>query len=586
MNGERKISLGCNCITECLDQNAGAVLWINDYYRKKAEVLQLYKENVEQFVMPKLWQTPEAFCRAKEYSVKVYKTVISNLSRQMDRMHQSRFGERGWNIILGDWLRVYIDGLYDKYTRMKYAAEYYPDLFLKKSNIWYIPRGRYLSDSEILQLQLYNDVYDIIYLGNTIVNSKNEQYEVMEDIPMEPEKNEESHGFRKQSVKAIKRLVYRKDVTLYLNVPYLNLSRTTLELLSRGRIRRLVFPHMNIPSNGISMDKRKMLKRDMDYGDEFINLVYDCFWRHLPMECVEDFQDYYRVYKRSDLKAKTKIVDSNTVYGSFLFKIFAADSINHGGKLEIVQHGGNYCVEKYIGLWEFEIADKYYTWGNGFIAKNRGNMFAMPTPKTLSVRKRKRQNILFVGYAILPYVAIFRNFYSMKMEELYEAEDFFFQELLQKSRKALKVRCYPVDPWWGRKESLREKFTWMQFDDNLSYYTSMSEAQLVVTSIISTTCMESINCNIPTIIFCSEDFFVPDENAVEILNELRRVKVLLDNPKDAADLINNNLEFIDAWWNVSERKAAVGRFRKMYASRGRFPKLKWIREMMKESEGI
>ena len=114
----------------------------------------------------------------------------------------------------------------------------------------------------------------------------------------------------------------------------------------------------------------------------------------------------------------------------------------------------------------------------------------------------------------------------------------------------------------------------------------MTEAKLVVTNVISTTCMESINCDIPTIIFCSDDFFVPDENAVEILNELRRVKVLFDDPKEAADFINNNLECIDAWWKEPERKAVVSRFREMYASRGRFPKLKWIREMLKESKAM
>ena len=579
---KERVCLGCNCIAECLDQEAKAVLWINDYYKRKAKKLQLYPENVSQYVMPGFWQTQEGFCRAKEYSMKVYGIVISNLARQMDMMHHSRFGERGWNIILGDWLRVYIDGLYDKYARMKYAAEYYPKLFIKKSDIWYIPRGRFLSNSEILQLQLCSDAYNAVYFQNTAVNMDDERYEVMENILMQAEKSEERCGIRQRLLKVIKDLICRRDVTLYINTPYLALSRLTLELLSGGRIRRLTLPDMPMPVNRISVDKRKLLERNEDYGDAFINLVYDCIWRHIPMECVEDFQNYYEVYQKSDLKVKTKIVDSNTVYGSFLFKIFVADAINHGGKLEIVQHGGNYCIEKYIGLWEFEIADKYYTWGNGFIAKNRYNMYEMPIPKTLSVKKRKRESILFVGYANLPYVSIFRNFYSVKMDEMYEDEDLFFRELQQKGRKALRVRCYPVDPWWGRRDSLEQKFTWMKFDRNADYYTSMSEAKLVVASLISTTCMECVNCDIPTIIFSSDVFFIPDENAVEILDELRKVNVVFDDPKKAANFINSNLECIDTWWEEPERKAVVSRFREMYASRGSFPKLKWIREMLKE----
>lgn len=582
---KERVCLGCNCIAECLDQEAEAVLWINDYYKKKATELSLYTENVAQYVMPKFWQTQAEFCSAKEYSVRVYKTIIPNLARQMDMMHHSCLGERGWNIILGDWLRVYIDGFYDKYVRIKYAENYYPNLYLKKNNVWYIPRGRYLSNSEVLQLQLYSDAYDFVYL-NITENMEEERYDVMDDRSEKDKKSEERHGIKRKMVNGIERLFCRKDVTLYIHTPYLTLSRTTLEILSGGRIRRLLLPDIKIPFNAIAIDKRKMLKRNVDYNDEFVNLIYDCIWRHIPMEYIEDFQDYYRAYKKSDLKVNTKIVDSNTVYSSFLFKIFIADAINHGGKLEMIQHGGNYCIEKYIGLWEFEIADKYYTWGNGFIKNTKGNMYAMPLPKTLTRKKRKRKNILFIGYAYPPYVAMFRNFFTMKIEELYREEDSFFGELEQKCKAILRVRCYPMDLWWNRKEILMQNFSWMQFDYNQNYYIAMSEARLVVTHIISTTCMESINCNIPTIIFCSDDFFIPDENAIEILNELRRVKVLFDNPEDAANFINNNLESIDKWWNEPERKAVVGRFRNMYASRGHFPKLKWIREMLKESKAV
>ena len=65
---KERVCLGCNCIAECLDQEAKAVLWINDYYKRKAKKLQLYPENVSQYVMPGFWQTQEGFCRAKEYS--------------------------------------------------------------------------------------------------------------------------------------------------------------------------------------------------------------------------------------------------------------------------------------------------------------------------------------------------------------------------------------------------------------------------------------------------------------------------------------------------------------------------------------
>lgn len=584
---EKQVFLGCGISPELQDEDAKAVLWINDYYMNKAKELNLYSEEVEHYVMPKFWQTQKEFCQAKEYCIAVHKIMIADLAKQLDLMHHSSFGERGWNILIGDWLRVYIEGFYDKYARMKYAAEYYPDLYIKENATWYIPRGRYLQNNEILQGQMYRDVYSFAYLGSVALKPGDEQhYEVMQEMKTKTPQNREGSAIRRGVVKVIKGLLCKKDVTLYINTSYLALSKTTLELLSRGRIQRLTLPNMKCPTNSISLETRKLLKRDVDYGDAFINLVYDCIGSHIPMECVEDFHDYYIMYQNAGLQTNTKIVDAITVYGNFLFKIFAADTVNKGGKLEIIQHGGNYCVERYIGLYEFQFASKFYTWGNAFVRKNTGNMYPMPMPKILSIKKRKQNNILFVGYVNYPYVARIGNLYAMKMEEFYEQEDLFFCSLDLDSRQQLCVRCYHEDPWWERRKRLAQKFPWMQFDSNRIYYKSMTEAKLVVTNVISTTCMESINCDIPTIIFCSDDFFVPDENAVEILNELRRVKVLFDDPKEAADFINNNLECIDAWWKEPERKAVVSRFREMYASRGRFPKLKWIREMLKESKAM
>ena len=61
---------------------------------------------------------------------------------------------------------------------------------------------------------------------------------------------------------------------------------------------------------------------------------------------------------------------------------------------------------------------------------------------------------------------------------------------------------------------------------------------------------------------------------------------MFNNAQDAADFINKNEQRIESWWNEKERKEVVNRFRKMYASHDCFAKLKWIREILKESKTI
>ena len=582
-NEKEKILLGCN--SEMADESASAILWINNFYRKKAQEFRLYNDNVAQYVLPEFWQTKEEFCGAKDYSIKVYKTVIIELAKQMDALHHTSFGEKGWDIILFQWLYIYIESFYDKYVRISYAVSRYPDLFMKSSDTWYIPRENYLADDEILQTQQYNDVYNFLFLGCED-NLAEEQCQIIQYAHGECEDSTGKSRLRKMIVDLIKRMVCTQELTMYFSASgYLDLSKTTLEILSRGRICRLMLPCLEMAENGISLEMRKGLKRNLDFADPFINMIYEYLWKHIPLKYVEDFQVHYAKYKEMKLQYPAKLVDGVNVYSNLYYKIFVADAINHGSEFEMIQHGGNRCIEKYIGWWEIEIANKYYSWGNGFVKDNRGNMYAMPLSKTLSIKKsrRRQDKILFVGYVNYPYITRFWNFYTMKMEEFYEQEDGFFRALEEKGRNKLRVRCYPNDLWWERKKTLGLKFPWMQFDQNPRYYTSLFETKLVVTNLISTTCMESINCDIPTIIFCSADFFVPDENAVEILNELRRVQVLVDDPKDAADIINKNEEHIEEWWNEKERKKVLNKFKQMYAPHSMWGKYKWINQLLKES---
>lgn len=578
---KKDICLGCSCMPECLDADAKAVLWINDYYKNKAKELHLYTEDVEQYVMPKFWQTKEEFCNAKEYCLSVYKTVMAELAGQLDIMHNTCFGKKGWRVIIGDWIQIYIEAFYDKYIRMKYVSRNYLNLYLKKDEIWYISKENELLISEILQAQQYRDIYEILYPNNIVNNMSGKRYEVIRQAISGSRQDNER---QKKYIMILKKVICRRKATLYLSSQYLALSRTVLELLSGGRIQRIELPEKIVSQNSVLIDMRRMLKRNIDYKDEFINLIYDCLWRHIPMKFIEDFQDYYEISQKLGLKIPTKIVDSIMIYHSMLFKIFVAEAINHSCKLEIIQHGGDYCIEKYTGSWDFEIADKFYTWGNGFIKNNNMNMYAMPCPKTLSVKRKKPRKILFVEYANYPYVTRIEELHAMKMEEFYGQEEVFFQALGQNSRELLQVRCHHFDQWWNRKEVLAQKFPWMQFDITPSYYASMTEARLVVTNVIGTTCMEAISCDIPTLLFFSEEFFVPDENAVEILNELRRVEVLLDSPEKAAELINENADHIEKWWNEKERKKVINKFSAMYASHGPLSKLKWIRELVKESK--
>ena len=82
----------------------------------------------------------------------------------------------------------------------------------------------------------------------------------------------------------------------------------------------------------------------------------------------------------------------------------------------------------------------------------------------------------------------------------------------------------------------------MVFEDSVNF-------KLVVETMNSTGFLESLNLNIPVILFVPKIFFNVKKEYLKFYKLLENVGIIFFNATKAANFINKNYDNLDKWWN-------------------------------------
>lgn len=573
---ESKVLIVYSDRKELFDENASRVLWMHPLYKERKENIlgKPFPRDIKEYLLPKFWSEKEQLISAHEYCQDVKERFLKILSLQLDNMHMTNYGVEGWRLFCGLWLESYLSSMYDKYVRLKYVKEYYQKCYILQDEAFYIEKNTYC----ILDARIHDQQYIDICKNLGIEVS----YDIAASYKQIQSQNEKIYNKKKYK---FSKSIYRKSPVLYLYENHLTINKEFLEFISKGRIRKLQFNFKEVEElqSPISFGLREGFKRKAEFDNEFENMAFDLLGKYIPMIYVECFAELQKCYIRNQIPIPKVIVDSNNNYGDMLFKLLVYDTIKNGGKLNIIQHGGNYCLDRYTCDRESEIATKLYTWGEQKIKENH---YSMNICKLCKKNRRKtKKDILFVDYTwpLNPrYMKNMQVFWAYEIEQ--ETFD-FYRNLDRHIAVQFLMRSRANDDGWHRKERLLQEFPEMRFDTNSSYYKSLESTKLVITNNISTTYIEALAMNIPTIIILKEEYFLPEKTAIEILKELREVQVIISDAKDAARLVNKIGNDVEAWWNEKKRRLIVKKFLRLYGvNQGTLSKLKWYQEIIKESK--
>jgi putative transferase (TIGR04331 family) len=265
-----------------------------------------------------------------------------------------------------------------------------------------------------------------------------------------------------------------------------------------------------------------------------------------------------------------------------------ATAKDSGAKILIGQHGGNYGIQKNMLSEDFErnISNKFCTWGWSEDPKT----VPMPSPKLMDnlvkPRKTKSDGLLFISTSTIANGSIIYPFSNNSFDDYLQWQYEFISLLPQSLRNRLRFRTLRE---WGRDfwGPLKKSYPELQFENayqtRISFRQRLSEARLFICDHLSTTFVEALASNKPTILFWDPHTYQVRDSVKHIFDSLHACGILHYAPQSAALEVEQACANVDVWWSEEKRQKAVRDFRFSMLKFSNNAEREWVNFFISES---
>jgi putative transferase (TIGR04331 family) len=375
-------------------------------------------------------------------------------------------------------------------------------------------------------------------------------------------------------VRIVRRLLRFRQPTIAVIKSFFSESNLNQLLLrSRGRIQYVQMPAVPPPSTSIDVSRRNALCRDGEGFDRFDRFAFAAFQHGMPKALVEDFDAQCKCYSRflDRLKEVRWIVCEAWIgdAGSAMLLALAAErGIRH------LYNEHNYLGHPFLGnnlKYLLPLVDEFATlgWGDG----RAPNLVPAASlfPWVEDTGTSPRQDILYVASIPLArapeinasygesgavnapsYLAFIRTFLSRLSDATLN------QTVLRKypTRHARVMQAYDMD------HALGDQFARMKRVDEGARPARalMQEARLVIADYISTTYLEALMSDIPSVFFWNRDAYHLEPSCANFFDGLQRAGICHTDPVAAARFVETIKDEPRTWWQSSAVREARSDF--------------------------
>lgn len=528
-----------------------------------------------------------------------YENMLHVVTQILNAYHNVLYSKRYWRILLGPYLFSFTNVIYERFVKINKALEFYSDLklpILGKSCFVDIQdyndfSGRIGAD-DLYNLQLITRIICIIKKGNNnfyYINEVNKNSRILTTF-----KRDNFNFFSRIRRKLYKNLnsFFSKRSSVLLYSSYLpELALAKLEIYSKGKISHF-YPMLedSVYYKKDESSRKNLLNIACLYSKEsdFLNIALKILVDEIPtsfIECYKQKQQQTDEIFRSF--APKKIGSAMGWYNNDNFTMWAAQQSENGVELIGLQHGGNYGILKnhFSTIHELKISDIYYTWGWTNALKT-----CVPVPVSISLNVTQNtcndKSILFVTTEH----AIYYTDFLITPEDSFEYtrnQLRFIESCSKKILSYLNFRLYSDKPYWPIDEKLKKDFPKLNFDKKKkSFIETLSSCKLYVCDHLSTTYIQSLEINKPTILFWDPKKTVVNNQAKPFFDMLRKVNILHDTPENAAKWIKEVYDTLDDWWLSDRCQSAVNTFCEQFAKRSSTPIKDWSSALILKGKNL
>jgi putative transferase (TIGR04331 family) len=489
--------------------------------------------------------------------LKLENKILNKVIPLLNKYHNKKYCVRKWNIIIGQWLRVYIKVLTNRYSTIsEIFKKKKVDKFIIKN---YIPNFFFNTFEQFYHNCFNNDFDDLLY--KKIIEYKKTNIKIKYNNKIDYQLKFKKKNFKNYFFSLLNFIRIKNEKYFFLQL-YINFWENIL-----FHLKFFIFPKFwdyqqfnDYSTPNIFL--RDKLKSNFFFKKNSIeNFLMENFFNFLPTAYLEDFSKIEKFNRNNYIQNPKYIVTANSFFFNENFKIYVASKIDNC-KYIVLQHGNNYNShfnEQFKSIEE-KTSDHFITWG--FKKKNKKYITGL-MQKKLKKSKTNINNLLLMHLAFDGRNAIWDNY-----------EDYIFY-ILNLKKLILKINeinyinkvIFRITPDHKKIQNL---FHLKDLSSKIffSYKTNslkqdIENSNLCVFTYNSSGFYENLSNNIPSIMFINKNYL--NEVDTKTRNEfliLYKNNIIHFEVENLKLFLEKNWKNIDDWWFSVKIQKIIDNFTK------------------------
>jgi putative transferase (TIGR04331 family) len=515
--------------------------------------------------LPYHWDDRNRLHRDYLYLRDLHEKLLVELAGALNAVHDTHHSVRYWRILVGPWLQYFTQMLFDRWTTIQDALQAYEISATKV--LGFSPERIIPSDMLDFRNMYSTDAWNHAIYSRILQGWTNVRCEPVSDDAVGPIAGPVLTPQPRGLVGRIKRSlaasapgllrVVARSTDAFLFSTHLGLKEELLLQLALGQVP-IRYEAVPAPQVAPLASARRDLRLEAASATTFEECVRALIPEQIPTVYLEGYAELLAVSRAAPWPKKPKVVfTANGYMASDTFKVWAASRVEEGTPLVVGQHGGNLGS----ALWsssedhEVAIADRYLTWGWGEGDPKHYPVGALNRIGRRTAKPQPRGHLLLVASVYPRYSYVLGSFpTSASQTESYLQDQYDLVRALPKRiYEELVIRLFAPDWGWDQPARWRAQFPDARIDPGTAPIKSLvAGTRLYVATYNATTFLESLNANIPTIMFWNPAHSELRSSAEPFFRELERVGIFHPTAESAARKVAQVWDDITGWWRDPE----------------------------------
>jgi putative transferase (TIGR04331 family) len=571
---------------------SGEVLFLGTWclpYQRRADAADR-----GQRILPSPWNDRARYYATIRQADACYEQLLAACGQYLNGQHGISYGTRAWRALIGPWLWHFVHIIWDRHAHLADALASDPDL----RTCGVEPGAVRVSEGTLDLIALATDDPYNLQLCSDLLRAMGHTFPVRDlACPPPPRKYAAlAPSLTRRVGRTAGRLLaaVRPPMGALLDMYMPSAAAWQIGVASGLRAWPAYLSDddwLHLP--GVERSSARAGLGTLIASTDPGRLVVSLLPAHFPALYLEAFDAARRDVLAREIALPPVTVSLIGWFYNERFKFMAAESVSRGGRLVAAQHGGGYGILRYGSAERHEraVSDCFLAWGwaNGATPGCRN----APNPKisALRVRASRRPSpapdapLLFVpvGYPRYQY-----RFHSMpigsQLAEYYDWQQRFFENVPPIVRSAIRYREYPQDFGHHAWKRLEARYSELARDRHSTFHEALETARVVIIDNCSTTSLEALAANVPTILFWDPARWEIREDAEPLFDALAEAGVFWRTPEDAAQHLTAIWERPLDWWRADRVQRARAAFVDRFAIGSRDWAASWASAIAGESK--